>query len=658
MPSNKKLLQAAAGSAGDDNLFVEDVFSNYIYKGNDGTNQIVNGIDLSGEGGLVWQKARSTYAANHLLTDTVRGRTKILSSNLTAAEVTANDTHIASFNSDGFTLGSGYTAYENFSGIVDGIMSWSWRKAAGWFDIISYSGNGVNGRQLPHSLGSTPGMVICKRTDTGQNWILQHKSLDLSSNKAMFLNSTDALAVANDYWNSTHASSTAITLSGNSDINGSGGTYVAYVFGEDAIFGEDGDEQICKMGSFTTDGNATPQDINLGFEPQWFMYKRTDSSGNWFMADIMRGWTAQNSGVAAETYLYANLTAAEAAPNAWGSSPTSSGITWRATGLTSNSTYIYMAIRRPMKVPEAGTEVFIANEGTASAGQFVTGFPVDLNINTITNSANNRYALTRLQGNGNYLKTEAVSAEATIGSTIMFTNGNANTVFDLYTNWYNGQTNVISWSFKRAPKFMDVVCYNGTGSAHAEAHNLSIIPELLICKTRTFSNGWFVTSPLLGLASGTYPNATRLDSTVGLIGGSTNYFSQQSTSTNFYPSGTNNVSSQTYIAYLFGTVSGVSKVGTYTGNATNTTIDCGFSNGARFVLIKRVNDGYSGDWYVYDSTRGITTGVSPYMLLNTASAEVTNAGWLEAASSGFLVNDNATTQININNATYLFLAIA
>ena len=56
----KKLLHAAAGTsaAGGDNLFPEDVFSNYIYKGNDGTNQIVNGIDLSGEGGLVWLKCR------------------------------------------------------------------------------------------------------------------------------------------------------------------------------------------------------------------------------------------------------------------------------------------------------------------------------------------------------------------------------------------------------------------------------------------------------------------------------------------------------------------------------------------------------------------------------------------------------------------------
>ena len=47
-----------------------------------------------------------------------------------------------------------------------------------------------------------------------------------------------------------------------------------------------------------------------------------------------------------------------------------------------------------------------------------------------------------------------------------------------------------------------------------------------------------------------------------------------------------NGSGETYIAYLFATVAGVSKVGSYTGNDTGQNIDCGFSSGARFVLIK------------------------------------------------------------------------
>jgi hypothetical protein len=56
--SSKKLLQAAAGAAGGEALAIEDVFSTYLYTGNGSTQTITNGIDLAGEGGLVWIKRR------------------------------------------------------------------------------------------------------------------------------------------------------------------------------------------------------------------------------------------------------------------------------------------------------------------------------------------------------------------------------------------------------------------------------------------------------------------------------------------------------------------------------------------------------------------------------------------------------------------------
>ena len=39
-------------------LEVEEVFSTYLYTGNGSTQTITNGIDLAGEGGLVWIKKR------------------------------------------------------------------------------------------------------------------------------------------------------------------------------------------------------------------------------------------------------------------------------------------------------------------------------------------------------------------------------------------------------------------------------------------------------------------------------------------------------------------------------------------------------------------------------------------------------------------------
>jgi hypothetical protein len=51
------MMQAAAGAAGDENLYIEDVFSTYLYTGNGSTQTITNDIDLDGEGGLVWGKS-------------------------------------------------------------------------------------------------------------------------------------------------------------------------------------------------------------------------------------------------------------------------------------------------------------------------------------------------------------------------------------------------------------------------------------------------------------------------------------------------------------------------------------------------------------------------------------------------------------------------
>ncbi len=63
---SKKMLMAAAGSAGGAGLDVDEVFSTFLYEGNNSAQTITNGIDLSGEGGLVWTKARD-YGVGHTL---------------------------------------------------------------------------------------------------------------------------------------------------------------------------------------------------------------------------------------------------------------------------------------------------------------------------------------------------------------------------------------------------------------------------------------------------------------------------------------------------------------------------------------------------------------------------------------------------------------
>jgi hypothetical protein len=104
MPSIKKLLQAAAGNAGGESLYVEDVFSTYLYTGNSSTQTITNGIDLDGEGGLVWIKIRGSNKSCFSM-DTERGASSGMDT-LIQQFRTNRLSIVTSFNSDGFTLGN------------------------------------------------------------------------------------------------------------------------------------------------------------------------------------------------------------------------------------------------------------------------------------------------------------------------------------------------------------------------------------------------------------------------------------------------------------------------------------------------------------------------------------------------------------------------
>jgi hypothetical protein len=73
-------------------------------------------------------------------------------------------------------------------------------------------------------------------------------------------------------------------------------------------------------------------------------------------------------------------------------------------------------------------------------------------------------------------------------------------------------------------------------------------------------------------------------------------------------------------------------------------------------MIKRTDS--TGDWYVWDSARGIVAGNDPHLSLNTNAAEVTTDDSVDTDNSGFIVNQVAATNVNVTSATYIFLAIA
>jgi hypothetical protein len=219
----------------------------------------------------------------------------------------------------------------------------------------------------------------------------------------------------------------------------------------------------------------------------------------------------------------------------------------------------------------------------------------------------------------------------------------------------SGFTSTAYW-FKRAPSFFDVVCYTGTGAVRTVTHNLTVVPELMIVKKRdsaTASFGWAVWNTTFTTTN----QILILESTDSVTGSGA--FNSTPPSASVFTVGSNiytNLSGSTYVAYLFASCPGVSKVGSFTGTGATQVINCGFTGGARFVLIKSTS--ISGDWYVWDSARGIVAGNDPYLRLNSAAAEVTGTDWVDTAASGFELSNAGGNLANSSGVSYIFLAIA
>ena len=616
--------------------YIEDVFSTYLYTGNGSTQTITNNIDLSTKGGLVWLKTRGAATINgrHWLTDTARGVNTYLETNSGSA---ANTGGVQAFNTDGFNLGGG--SGNNWSG--DTYVSWTFRKQPKFFDVVTTSSATVS-----HSLGSVAGFVIWKRTNAAEDWNVLARADD-GSYYQLNLNLPDGAFFSYANASAAGITSTNITLPSFT----TGGTYVVYLFAHNAGgFGLTGTDNVITCGSFTSNASGVAS-VTLGYEPQFLLCKTTSSNDSWQVWDNMRGLSQTSA-----AQLYPNLTQAETARTS--STPDLRPIP-NATGFThywspqANQTWIYIAIRRgPMKVPTDATKVFAPTLATANAPWFKPNFVVDMGMLASRSTTDKTFLGDRLRG-AFYLRPNTQGADTTFPPF----------KFDYMNGWdsnTNANSDYIGWDFARAPSFMDVVCYTGNGtSARQVTHNLGVSPNLLIVKKRSAAGtDWCVYCSSLSNYDVLYLD---LNSQVSSSSPPYNVFgtNTQQTSTYFTLGGSTNIdfynaSGATYIAYLFATCAGVSKVGSYTGTGATQTISCGFTSGARFVLIKRTDD--IGDWYVWDTTRGMVSGTDPSLLLNSTAAEV-NANSVYTTTGGFQIVSTAAG-INASGGNYIFLAIA
>jgi len=656
------MMQQAAAGAGGATLDVDNVFSTYLYTGNDTTRSITNGIDLSGEGGLVWFKSRTTTTF-HGLFDTERGATKRLRSDSANAEDTlASD--LTAFNSDGFTLGNGSTTNTS----PREYASWTFRKAPKWFNIVTYTGTGVN-RTISHDLGSTPGMIIVKRTDSTSDWAVYHRGLNGGTNPAtkfIRLNLTNAESANAGYWNNTEPTDSVFTVGSNAATNSNGGTYVAYLFAHnnsDGGFGPDSDQDIIKCGSYTGNGSSDGPEINLGFEPQWLLTKRADTSGSWQLHDSMRGVATGGS----DNGLRPDVANAESSADYFAF--TSTGFKLESTSNTvngNNGTFIYIAIRRgPLAAPEDATEVFDVVSYTADN---TDGRVIATNNRVDTVFARNRNNTSergfnvgdRLRGL-DFLGTAVTFAEGGDSDSFMgfdhqygFEVGNDGTRRLNFSNYTQ-----IAYSWTKSPNFFDNVAYTGTGSAQNITHNLGVTPEFYIVKRRDSTGAWYAYHKSIDKDGDGLPetDAIQFNGNSAAFDSASYWNDTAPTATTFTVGTTSavNASGGTYIAYLFASLDGIAKVGGYTGNGTSQTINCGFA--PRFVFLTKWGPVGGGNKLVWDTERGIVAGNDPFLDFRNSNAEDSSYDFIDPDSNGFVIS-GTSGWVNASGSGYMFYAIA
>jgi hypothetical protein len=621
-----------------------------LYTGTDAAVTINNGIDLSTKGGMIWWKSRSNVSSN-LVQDTTRGITKVLRTNTTDAETTETD-YVTATSTTGFSVGASLSVSPRT------YVTWTFAKQPKFFDVVTYSGSNST-QTISHNLGSAPGCIMIKKLDSNTfnaGWAVYHRSLTNPNNYYLVLN-TDAAETNYGGAFISSVSSTTFTVAGNAgQISLAGSTYVAYLFAHDAggfpVSGG-GSTNGISCGSYTGSGGVDT--ITLGYEPQWVLLKGSSTSSPWILMDVMREMSNTD-----DRYLTPNTSDAEGSYGFAYVRPTSTGFTVQPGYYGTGASVIYIAIRRgPMKTPTVGTSVFspfaISNpENTKNT----TNFPIDMQWwryrtiegANVIDSDRLRGISTTSTSSGQFLRTPSTAAEST-GSN---TRGWDNTGF--LTPLAYADTSTVLWNWRRAPGYFDTVCYAGTNSgglSQTITHNLGVAPELTIFKKRAAISNWTVAMPAIG------GNAVSLN--LNDVGANSNiqfintYGASSITTSSSYDTISENTT--TYVAYLFATVAGVSKVGSYTGTGALQTVNCGFTTGSRFVLIKRIDS--TGAWYVWDSARGITAGDDPYILINTdVGAEVTNTNYVDTDTTGFKVTAAAPAAINANGGTFIFLAIA
>jgi hypothetical protein len=244
------------------------VFKTLAYSGTGAGGNAVTGAGFQPDFGIT--KKRSA-GQQFNLQDATRGTGVALASPTEAAQATGLTDYITSFDADGITLGANSAVNQAASTY----QSFLWKKLAGYFDIVTYTGTGI-AKTEAHALGVAPTVMLVKSLSAIGEWSLYDFNSDATAPEDYATTWGDGTGanLINDtaYWNGTAPTSSVFSVGTIAATNGLLTTYIAYLFA--AVAGKSA------FGTYTGNGNASGPVVSLSFTPTLVIIIKRIASGD------------------------------------------------------------------------------------------------------------------------------------------------------------------------------------------------------------------------------------------------------------------------------------------------------------------------------------------------------------------------------------------
>ena len=586
-------------------------------------------------------------------------------------ELRENETWYPS-NSPYINVDGGNWSYTNEIAVTPGVL-----------DIVSWTGDGADLREIPHNLGTKPGMIIIKSTDTGFNWAVWHQ--DLKPGEYLNLNNGNK-PYSNTLYFPSEPTKDAIYLGSHYNVNSDqGSTYVAYIFGGDT-------EGKVKCGTYTGAGSNV-NTIEMGFEPGFFLTKSISSHG--------RNWGATNKAASGQLHFwYPNLTQKPSGQSSEYIELQSNRVRLYNDGSNSydawGETYVYLCVANDLLGPNStqlnllnGQDLEYFAAGTEiTSNSSASGSNISFSSNTYSGNGSLTFRMPNVSSNTNWFDiTPKTGNKWLVWIKAYSSSGLDHVLHDSERNYYerletnrtipntyndnkyilphkdssnsgykvtpagedhnDNNVDYVYWNFLAAPQFFDIQKYVGTGSGTTKtiSHDLGVEPGCIITKGLHNEYSWMVYHSELPEGG-----ALQLQQTGTPIVSQGSFYVD--TNENNYTLGdaaSLNAVNKDFIAYIFAKDTPYVKCGKYAASGNGTSVNVGFK--PRWVMIKNITNFY--DWMILDKNIPSNKTLSP----NTTSQSVALANGYTFTSNGFSFGGN-DAETNRSGNEYIYVAIA